>query len=139
MAGYRAFIAQGIEGETRARYHRGQGPAVIGGDAFKAWRCEEKLPAWGAGKRVARLSPKLALTAVTAKVAQVYREPESELRAVRRGARPGVKSRKVAMVLCQRAAASVSFLRQIKHMRAGNRGLDKRIEAIAKNLLEQDT
>ncbi len=130
---------------------------MIGGDAFKAWRCEEKLPAWGAGKRVARLSPKLALTAVTATVAQVYCEPESELRAVRRGARPGVKSRKVAIVWCQRAApgrrsmrlpgilvlppaaASVSFLHQIKHMRAGNRGLDKRIEAIAKNLLEQDT
>lgn len=155
-AGYRAFIEQGVDDETLAWYRRGNRPAVIGGDGFKTWLYDEKLPEWDAEKRVARLSPTLTVTDVTAKVAKVYGETASALRAVQRGSRQGLESRKVAMYLCQRVAGAtldeiaghfglthrggVSFvLHRIKQMRAENSGLDKRIEAIAKSLLKQDT
>lgn len=155
-AGYRAFVEQGVDEETLAWYNRGNYPTVIGSDGFKAWLYEDKLSELDVEKRVARLSQALTVKEVTAKVAEMYGESERQLRTVRRGSRQGLESRKVAMYLCQRIAEStldeiagyfglthrggVSFvLQQIKQMRAENKRLDKRIEAIAKNLLKQDT
>lgn len=155
-AGYHAFVELGVDEETQALYHRGNYPAVICGDGFRAWLYEQKLPDLDTEKRIARLSRDLSLKAVTTNVAKAYGEPEQQLRAVKRGSRQGLESRKVAMYLCQRVAGAtldeiagyfglshrggVSFvLHQIRQARAENRGLDRRIEQIAKNLLKQDT
>jgi len=135
-------------------YNRGNYPAVVGRDGFRAWLYEEKLPELHAEERVARLSQNLSVKQVTAKVAKSYGESERQLRTVRRGSRQGLESRKVAMYLCQRIAGAtldeiaayfglthrggVSFvLHQVKQMRAEDGRLDRRIEEIAKDLKQE--
>jgi len=155
-AGYRAFVEQGVDEEIETLYNRGNYPAVLGSDGFRAWLYEDKLPELDAETRVARLSHALSLKTITDQVADAYGESESQLRAVRRGNRKGLESRKVAMYLCQRVGGAtldeiagyfglthrggVSFvLHQIKHQKAENDRLGRQIEKITRNLLKQDT
>ncbi|GMQ91664.1 MAG: hypothetical protein BMS9Abin11_0975 [Gammaproteobacteria bacterium] len=91
-AGYRTFVELGVDEEIQALYHRGNYPAVIGGDGFRAWLYEQKLPDLDTEKRVARLSRGLGLKAVTANVAAVYGESEQPVtgREAGKPARPGI-------------------------------------------------
>jgi putative transposase len=155
FAGYRRFVAKGVDENTASFYSKDNYAAIIGDKGFKAWIYEELLPELAIEQKSRLIHPDTELGEVTEGVARFYHCSMNELITVTRGKGKN-EPRKIAMHLCQElTGAKLSILakyfnltaigsvssatHQIRKKRQNDEAFDVEVSGIITDIIQKAT
>jgi len=103
-AGMKRFVGQDIDETTESLYQKARWPMVYGGESFRNWIYDVKLPEKSAPEKAALVTNTPSLEHVLSSVGHYYKKTRQELVTLRRGKGTQNMPRNVAIYLCQEIA-----------------------------------
>ena len=154
--GYANYTLQGTDEETQNVYEKGNLPAILGGEGFKEWVCEDLLPDLDWEEKGRAMLHEITLPEVVAAVAHHFGCTKGKITNVVKGPQQENQARKIAMYLCQELAqaklediasvfqltssGSVSFItHQIRKKKAEDKKLCRELELLTISIVKQVT